>query len=140
MEKKKRFITMPDGTRVPNPEDLFDPDPIREEKRIAQTKDGNQTEAPPQPETPRTREERLEDAYDLLRPDRKGAAERRGEGVEFVDAEEASTTGGGAVAEGVGGGGDMQTVLRELVNATNLNTTLLQQIADSLDDGVKMTF
>ena len=34
----------------------------------------------------------------------------------------------------------MQTVLRELVNATNLNTTLLQQIADSLDDGVQITF
>lgn len=143
MARKKRFIRMEDGTRVPHPEDLFGPEPIhdaspmaREAQRIAQKmQEGNQQEGidpftNESPETPQTQEELRTDAFDLLRPDREGAAERRGEG------EEASPTGGDAG----GGGDDVVIILRELVTATNLNTELLQQISDSLEQGIKMTF
>ena len=146
-----RKIRMPDGTLVPHPEDLFaskkdvatsSTPPVQETNDLATSKisvppltpeeeafafGGAKPTHDASPDAARLRDE--------IRKSQDGTSQfSEGNWTTEKDAFADSIGGGG------GGGGDMQTVLRELVNATNLNTTLLQQIADSLDDGVQITF
>ena len=156
-----RKIRMPDGTLVPHPEDLFaskkdvatsSTPPVQETNDVATSRSSTPDPSHAMPLTPEQEAFARQYGGAMPTPDaspmaaaaheigklRDGTSQfSEGNWTTEKDAFADSIGGGGG---GGGGGGDMQTVLRELVNATNLNTTLLQQIADSLDDGVKMTF
>jgi len=132
---------MEDGTRVPHPEDLFGPEPIhdaspmaREAQRIAQAKEGIDPFTNEEPvvrneeraeDFPGIDDEPIHDASPMAREAQLIAQGKLDPNPEPV---------------GKSGEDDVATILRQLVEATKMNTELLQQISESLESGIKMTF